>query len=82
VAIDTFGFHARGSSDRPTVRVEIWAYSRRTPFVPWSGLDILSWKPIAMRRSTWLPQIVDRLERLGLMKQHWKPAGRRRPADP
>ena len=82
VAIDTFGFHARGSFDQPTVRVEIWAYSRRTPFVPWAGLDLLSFGPIAMRRSTWLPHIVDRLERLGLMKQHWKPAGRRRPAEP
>ena len=82
VAIDTFGFHARGSCDRPTVRVEIWAYSRRTPFVPWAGLDLLSLGPIAKRRSTWLPLIVDRLDRWGIMKQHWKPAGRRRPSDP
>lgn len=82
VAIDTFGFHARGSSGRPTVRVEIWAYSRRTPFVPWTGLNLSSLRPIAVRRSTWAPHIVDRLERLGLMKQHWKPAGRRRPIDP
>ena len=82
VVIDTFGFHARGSSDKPTVRAEIWAYSRRTPFVPWSGLDPLSLKPIATRRSTWLPHIVDRFERLGLMKQHWKRSGRRRPGEP
>jgi hypothetical protein len=82
VAIDTFGFHARGSADQPTVRVEIWAYSRRTPFVPWAAPDLFSFKPMAIRRSTWLPHIVDRLERIGLMKQHWKPAGRRRPTDP
>jgi hypothetical protein len=82
VVIDTCGFHARGSSDRPTVRAEIWAYVRRTPFVPWTGFDLLSWKAIAIRRTTWLARIVDRLDRLGLKKQHWSPAGRRRPIDP
>ena len=82
VAIDTAGFHARGASERPTVRVEIWAYARRTPFVPWTGFDLLSWRPLAIRRATWLPHIVDRLDRLGIRKQHWRPAGRRRPLDP
>lgn len=42
VAIDTCGFHARGSSTRSTVRVELWAYTRRTPFLPWAGFDLLS----------------------------------------
>ena len=82
VAIDTCGFHARGSADQPTVRVEIWAFSRRSPFVPWTGFDLLSWKPIAIRRAVWLQRILDRLDRLGLKKQHWLPAGSRRPADP
>jgi hypothetical protein len=82
VVIDTCGFHARGSSDGPTVRSEIWAYVRRTPFLPWTGLDLLSWQPLAIRRTTWLPHIVDRLERLGIMKQHWRPAGRQRPIEP
>jgi hypothetical protein len=82
VAIDTCGFHARGSSNRPTVRVEIWAYSRRTPFLPWTGLDLLSWRPIAIRRAVWLAAIVDQLDRLGFKKQHWQPAGRRCPIDP
>ena len=82
VVIDTCGFHARGSSDRPTVRAEIWAYARRTPFVPWTGLDAFSWRPLAIRRTTWLPSILDRLDRLGIMKQQWRPAGRRRVIDP
>jgi len=82
VAIDTSGFHARGSSVRPCVRVEIWAYSRRTPFVPWTGLDLLSWKPIAIRRATWLPTIQDWLDRLGLRKQHWQQSDRRTPLQP
>jgi len=81
VVIDTCGFHARGSSDRPTMRAEIWAFARRTPFVPWTGFDLLSWKPIAVRRAAWLNRINDRLDRAGVKKQHWQPAGQRRPID-
>ena len=82
VVIDTCGFHARGPSHKPTVRAEIWAYARRTPFVPWAGFDLLSVPPIAIRRAEWLPHIVDRLDRLGLKKQHWRPGGRKRPIEP
>jgi hypothetical protein len=81
VVIDTCGFHARGSSDRPTVRAEIWAFVRRTPFLPWTGFDLLSWKPLATRRAGWLNRLTDRLDRAGLKKQHWRPAGRRRALD-
>ena len=82
VVIDTCGFHARGSSNQPTLRAEIWAFVRRSPFVPWTGLDPLSWGPIGIRRAGWLPGIVDRLERFGLKRQHWRPAGHRRTLDP
>jgi hypothetical protein len=81
VAIDTSGFHARGPSDAPTVRAEIWAYCRRSPFLPWTGLDPFSWGPLAMRRAGWLFAILDRLDRLGLRPQHWRPAGRRNPLE-
>jgi hypothetical protein len=82
VAIDTSGFHARADSHRPTLRVELWAYCRRSPFLPWAGLDPLSWGPVAARRAQWLAAAVDRLAALGLMIQHWRPVGRRRPIDP
>jgi hypothetical protein len=82
VAIDTSGFHARADSHRPTLRVELWAFCRRSPFLPWTGFDPLSWGPIAARRAQWLAAAVDRLAALGLMVQHWRPAGRRRPIDP
>ena len=81
VAVDTCGFHARADSDRPSVRVEIWAYSRRTPFIPWTLGGPLSWSPIASRRADWLGPIVDWLDRRGWMKQHWRPAGRRHVLD-
>jgi hypothetical protein len=82
VAVDTYGFHARGDSDHPTLRVEIWAYCRRSPFLPWTGFDLLSLRPFAHRRAEWLTGIVDRLARRGWAMQHWQPAGKRRPIDP
>lgn len=75
VVIDTCGFHARGRSTRPTVRTEIWAYSRRSPLIPWTGLDLLSFSPFADRRAEWLAAALDRLDRKGWAKQHWKKDG-------
>ena len=40
VVADTYGFHSRAPSDRPTVRTEIHGNLRRNPFAPWNGLDI------------------------------------------
>lgn len=82
VAIDTCGFHARGSSAGQSVRAEIWAFSRRTPFLPWPGFDPSSWGPLALTRSDLAIRLVDGLERLGLARQPWPPAGPRRPIDP
>ena len=82
VVADTYGFHARGDSDHPTLRVELWAYCRRSPFLPWTGLDLLSLPPFAKRRAQWAAAIMDWLDRRGLAKQHWRKAGKRRPIDP
>src|SRR5205823_7805156 len=49
IVADTFGFHARGPSAGRSVRVEIWAYGRRSPFVPWPGLDWWSGAALAQR---------------------------------
>jgi hypothetical protein len=81
VIIDTCGFHARGSCSRPTIRAEIWAYARGTPFVPWTGFNLLALGPIAIRRASLLMAIADRLDALGLYKQHWRPTGRKRVVD-
>ena len=81
VVADTYGFHARGTSQRPTVRVEIWAYRRRTPFLPWTGFDLLSLPGLAMRRAGWAYQLVDWLAARDLWQQHWSPSGRKRATD-
>ncbi|ACL62752.1 phytanoyl-CoA dioxygenase family protein [Methylobacterium nodulans] len=39
VVADTFGFHARGRSARPSTRVEVWGIGQRNPFLPWTSLD-------------------------------------------
>jgi hypothetical protein len=81
VIIDTCGFHARANSHRPSVRVELWAYCRRNPFLAWTGGGLLSWPAIADRRSGLLMKALDWLDRHALGKQHWKPDGSRRPVD-
>lgn len=74
VVVDTCGFHARGASSRPSIRVEIWAYSRRNPFLPWLGWDPLSLPGIAERRVTLLWALRDRLRRW--IGQPWRYKGR------
>lgn len=82
VVIDTSGFHARADADGPTLRVELWAYCRRSPFLPWTGGDLLSWRPLAIRRAERIGSVIDWLDRRGWKIQHWRRAGLRKPRDP
>jgi hypothetical protein len=75
IVADTMGFHARGPSAGPSVRIEIWAYGRRNPFIPW-----LKWDPVALPfikdravRLSW--SAADFAERLGLGRNAWRPEG-------
>ena len=71
VVADTFGFHARGPSAGPSLRVEIWAYGRRSPFlspaalVPWSGTALA-------RRSLMSWRLGDLWQSAGLKRQRWR----------
>ncbi|MCF8709627.1 phytanoyl-CoA dioxygenase family protein [Rhizorhapis sp. SPR117] len=75
VVVDTNGFHARAQSAKQGKRIEIWAYSRRSPFVPWTGLDLLSIRGLAEHRVPLLWAIRDRLKRW--IGQPWQDAGRK-----
>ena len=79
VVADTGGFHARGAASRPGERVELWSYSRRNPFLPWLGGDLLSLPGLAERRVAWLWRFRDRFERQ--LGQPWQKVGTRRPTD-
>ena len=71
VVADTFGFHARGPSTRPSLRVEIWAYGRRSPFFPWTGL--LPWTTAALGdRSVLGWKCGDLLEWAGIKTHRWR----------
>ena len=73
VVADTFGFHSRGASAKPTCRVEIWAMGRRNPFLPWNGLDPWSIPGLGSCKPSFYWRSVDVLEGLGLARQRWRP---------
>ena len=73
VVADTSGFHARGPSVRRSTRVEIWAYGRRNPFLPWAGLDPLSLHGVAERRAPAMWAARDLLR--PMIGQPWANAG-------
>jgi hypothetical protein len=78
---DTVGFHARGLSARPARRVEIWAYGRRNPYLPWAGLDPFSLPGIAQARVPLMWKALDAGQRLGLTRNSWVDKGLKRPLD-
>jgi hypothetical protein len=71
VVADTFGFHARGPSAGRSLRVEVWAYGRRSPFVPWAAFDPWSGAALA-RRSLVGWRLGDLLARAGGAPQRWQ----------
>lgn len=82
VVADTCGFHARGPSAGPTTRVEIWAYGRRNPFIPWAGLDLLDMSGLASRRAPLAWWVMDRLQAAGLARNVWRGEPDRSAFDP
>ncbi len=75
IVADTMGFHARGISARLSTRVEIWAYSRRNPFIPWLGFDAAAFPPIKGRAVPLYWSAMDLRELLKLGRNPWGPVG-------
>lgn len=73
VVADTFGFHARGEAAKASTRVEIWAYGRRNPYLPWAGFDLMSMRGITERRIGWRWRLRDRYA--AWIGQPWQQAG-------
>jgi len=71
VVADTFGFHARGASAGRSLRVEVWAYGRRSPFVPWTAFDPWTVAGLA-RRSLIGWRLGDLIERAGIKPHRWR----------
>lgn len=75
VVADTFGFHARGAANHAATRVEIWAYGRRNPYIPWTGLDPMSMPALSQRRIGWRWRLRDRYARW--IGQPWQDEGQK-----
>lgn len=82
IVADTFGFHARGRSPQPATRVEIWAFGRRNPFLPWVGLDPWSIDGLALRKPCAHWGLLDLLEACGVAYQRWRLCGEISAFDP
>jgi hypothetical protein len=81
VVADMVGFHARGLSARPSVRLEIWAYGRRNPFLPWLGLDPAALPLVKGRAVPLYWSAMDIAERLRLSRNPWQNGGTATPIE-
>ena len=82
VVADTHGFHARRPSQRPSTRIEIWAFSRRNPFLPWTGGGLTSsplFNRIAAPIGWWFMQL---RRDLGLTAPQFRQVAQTRPTSP
>jgi hypothetical protein len=75
IVADTMGFHARGPSLRPSTRVEIWAYGRRNPFLPWLGADPAGLPIVKDHAVRLFWSASDVGEQLHLMRNPWRREG-------
>lgn len=82
VVADTYGFHARGHSARPSTRVEVWAFARRNPFLPLAGFDPFKIPLLQHRLVPAYWWALDQLEAKGWKNNPWRPVGRLRAQDP
>ncbi len=76
VIADTYGFHGRGPSGPELNRVEIWAYCRRNPFLPYLGADFFSLPMFRSRRMDWLWSVRDRFPKA--FRQPWRKVGNKK----
>lgn len=82
VVADTHGFHARGPSLAPSVRLGVYGSLRRNPFLPWTGFDPLL-LPGLRGRQAQLHVMIQELEaRLKKRQPSLLDVGRLRPGDP
>lgn len=82
IVADTMGFHARGPSARSSTRVEIWAYGRRNPFLPWLGGDPTGFPIVRDHAVRLFWSAGDLGEHLGLSRNPWRAEGLVTPRTP
>lgn len=76
IVADTFAFHSRAPSDKPTTRIELHGYLRRNPFAPWNGMDVTALPGIKNRQLDLFHGYSDwKAKRAGKLP-FWKDVGR------
>ncbi|MTH97977.1 phytanoyl-CoA dioxygenase family protein [Roseibium sp. RKSG952] len=75
IVADTFGFHGRTPSDKPTTRVEMHWHMRRNPFLPWTGLDVKSLPGIKERELAFFMKVADTMEKRFGQRHIWRDVG-------
>lgn len=79
---DTFGFHARGYSARPSIRVEIYTSQRLNPFLPFVGPDLARLPFVRGCKQTLAWHVENLATRLGLYHSPMRLIGKVRPRQP
>lgn len=82
VVADTYGFHARAKSLKASVRIELWAYARRNPFIPWLGCDPLALPILKSNLVPWYWASLDFLEKRYQRNNPWKKVGKKCATEP
>ncbi|GAA0772915.1 phytanoyl-CoA dioxygenase [Roseibium denhamense] len=75
IVADTFAFHGRTPSAKPTVRSEIHWHMRRNPFLPWTGLDVKSLPFVKGREMPLFMSLADFAEAKFNQRNIWRPVG-------
>jgi hypothetical protein len=81
VVADTYGFHRRTPSHRPTARTALYGVLRRNPFVPWNGGDLMDLPLVRDRTMAVHLALEDRRARAGKAVVY-RAAGALLPSDP
>jgi len=75
IVADTFAFHGRTPSAKPTIRSEVHWHMRRNPFLPWTGADVMSLPIVRDRGMPMLMDLADVGEKTIGMRNVWRPVG-------
>ncbi|MHA7772091.1 phytanoyl-CoA dioxygenase family protein [Roseibium sp. M-1] len=75
IVADTFAFHGRTPSAKPTIRSEIHWHMRRNPFLPWTGGDVNSLPFLKERGMPMLMELADIAEKVLGQRNVWRKVG-------
>jgi len=75
IVADTYAFHGRTPSPKPTIRSEVHWHMRRNPFLPWTGLDVKALPGVQNRALPLNLAVEDFMERRGGRGSVWRPVG-------